>query len=75
MENLNIGLSTHTQAKRAHYEINPQHILSAYQYQHLPKPAEWHFRHYLVDDAQLFLLYTTYEIFYHFIQLISCNAH
>ena len=74
MGNLDIGLSTHTQAKRALYEINPQHI-SAYQYQHPPKPAEWHFCHYVVDDAQLFLLYTTYEIFYHFIQLISCNAH
>ena len=74
MGNLDIGLSTHTQDKRAHYEINPQHI-SAYQDQHPPKPAEWHFCHYLVDDAQLFLPYTTYEIFYHFIQLISCNAH
>ena len=38
MGNLDIGLSTHTQAKRAHYEINPQHILSAYQYQHLRNP-------------------------------------
>ena len=28
MGNLDIGLSTHIQAKRAHYEINPQH----YQY-------------------------------------------
>ena len=68
--NLDIGHSTHTHAKQAHYEINPQHT-SAYQYRHPPKPAEWHFCHYLVDSGQLFFLYTTCEIFCHFVQLIT----
>ena len=61
---------------RAHYEINPQHI-SAYQYWSASAESRWvaFLPQYLVDDGELFLLYTTCEIFYHFIQLISCNAH